>query len=73
MSVGIRHGTARPAHAPAAAGDGGHGWRRALLVSGGALVIAGVLVGGIALGMSLHDNPRPTGPITVERTVDPLP
>ena len=59
-------------HAARMAGHHGS-WRRTLLVAGAALVIAGVLVAGIALGMSLHDNPRPTGPLTVERTVDSQP
>lgn len=31
--------------------------------------LAVVLGLGIALGMALHDNPRPTAPITVEHTV----
>jgi len=34
------------------------------------LTVLGVtLAAGIALGMALHDNPRPTGPLTVEQTV----
>lgn len=35
------------------------------------LAVLGVtLAAGIALGMALHDNPRPTGPLTVEQTVE---
>ncbi len=38
---------------------------------GAVLTVLGVtLAAGIALGMALHDNPRPTGPLTVERTVE---
>lgn len=33
------------------------------------VVLAATLAAGIALGMALHDNPRPSGPIIVDRTV----
>lgn len=36
-------------------------------------VLGAVLAVGIALGMALHDNPRPTGPQTVEHTVELAP
>lgn len=37
---------------------------------GAVLTVLGVtLAAGIALGMALHHNPRPTGPLTVEQTV----
>jgi hypothetical protein len=42
---------------------------RPLRAIAGVLVLAAVLAVGIALGMALHDNPRPSGPIVVERTV----
>ncbi len=45
--------------------------RRRWLRLAAALAVLGVtLAAGIALGMALHDNPRPTGPLTVERTVE---
>lgn len=55
-----------------AQGRGG-GWRRAFLVAGAAVGIVAVLAAGIALGMALHDNPKPTGPLTVEHTVELAP
>lgn len=60
-----------PAARPAGLRRGAR-WR-ALRVLAALLVLAAVLAAGIALGMSLHDNPRPTGPLTVERTIDPAP
>lgn len=49
------------------------GWRRALLVSSAAAAIAAVFAVGLALGMALRDNPRPTAPITVEHTIEIAP
>lgn len=40
-------------------------------LAGAALVVAFVL--GIALGESLHDNPKPGGTQTIVRTLTPLP
>ena len=44
-------------------------WRLVL----GVLVIAGVFAAGVALGEALHDNPKPGGAITTQRTLRPLP
>ena len=43
---------------------------RRLRFGAAVLVLGATLAAGIALGMALHDNPRPTGPLTVERTVE---
>ena len=44
---------------------------RKLLAAGAAAVV--VFVIGIAVGESLHDNPRPGGTQTLVRTLTPLP
>ena len=44
--------------------------RKLLVAAGGAVVIFGV---GVAVGESLHDNPRPGGTQTLVRTLKPLP
>lgn len=37
------------------------------------VLTAAVFAGGVALGEALHDNPKPTGDVTVVRTLRPLP
>ena len=44
--------------------------RKLLIAAAGAVVIFGV---GVAVGESLHDNPRPGGTQTLVRTLKPLP
>jgi hypothetical protein len=44
--------------------------RKLLVAAAGAVVIFGV---GVAVGESLHDNPRPGGTQTLVRTLKPLP
>ena len=44
--------------------------RRAVAAAAGALV---VFVIGVAVGESLHDNPKPGGTQTLVRTLKPLP
>lgn len=44
--------------------------RRPLWIALTALGAAAVFAAGIALGMALHDNPRPGPLVTVERTVE---
>ena len=44
--------------------------RKLLVGAAGAVVIFGV---GVAVGESLHDNPRPGGTQTLVRTLKPLP
>ena len=44
--------------------------RKLLVAAAGAVVIFGV---GVAVGESLHDNPRPGGTQTFVRTLKPLP
>jgi len=40
---------------------------------GGAVLLVVVFAVGIALGEALHDNPRPGGQKTTQRTLRPLP
>ena len=42
-------------------------WLRRAVI---AVVLVAVFAVGVALGMALHDNPRPGPPVTVERTVE---
>lgn len=44
--------------------------KKLLVAAAGAVVIFGV---GVAVGESLHDNPRPGGTQTLVRTLKPLP
>lgn len=44
--------------------------RRSVRIAAGVAVLLTVLAAGVALGLALHDNPRPTGPLTVDRTVE---
>ena len=39
----------------------------------GLVVLACVFAAGVALGEALHDNPKPGGTTTTERTLRPLP
>ena len=44
--------------------------RRRLWIALAAVVAGAVFAAGIALGMAIHDNPRPGPLVTVERTVE---
>jgi hypothetical protein len=44
-------------------------WRRLAVL----VVLAGVFGVGVALGEALHDNPKPGGTTTIQRTLRPLP
>lgn len=39
----------------------------------GLLLLAAVFAAGVAVGESLHDNPKPGGTQTIVRTLKPLP
>lgn len=45
-------------------------WRRWLWIVLATCVAGALFAAGIALGMALHDNPRPGPLVTVERTVE---
>jgi hypothetical protein len=46
---------------------------RAVWAAAGVVALAVVFGIGLALGEALHDNPRPDGPRTLVRTLEPLP
>ena len=48
-------------------------WRTALKVVAALVVLAAVLVVGIALGKALNDGPKAGGTGTYDRTLEPMP